>query len=44
MPGGVRSAVIFAVLFALSGALVLIALRGDALLVDLALLQRSFCF
>jgi hypothetical protein len=45
MPAAQRHAVLGAVGLALAGALYLIAVRGEALLVDLsALSQRIFCF
>ncbi|NJO23819.1 MAG: hypothetical protein HC868_13950 [Sphingomonadales bacterium] len=45
MPGAARFAVLGVVGLALAGALYLIAVRGQALLVDLsALSQRIFCF
>jgi hypothetical protein len=43
MPGRVRRVLIGAVAIAMVGALYLIVQRGEALLIDLALL-RSFCF
>jgi hypothetical protein len=45
MPAALRLAVLAGVGVMLTGALFLIALRGEALLVDLsALSQRIFCF
>jgi len=44
MPAAARLAVIVAVLVAMAGALYLILVRGDALLIDLAKLGRVFCF
>jgi hypothetical protein len=45
MPAGLRYAVFGAVGLLLTGALYLIAVRGEALLVDLAALSgRIFCF
>jgi hypothetical protein len=45
MPAGVRRALFGMVGLVLGGALYLIAVRGEALLVDLsALSQRIFCF
>lgn len=45
MPGAARFAVLGVVGLVLTGALYLIAVRGQALLVDLsALSQRIFCF
>ncbi len=45
MPAGARFAVLGVVGLVLTGALYLIAVRGQALLVDLsALSQRIFCF
>jgi hypothetical protein len=44
MPAAVRFSVLAAVGLALAGALYLIAVRGEALLVDLSALQRIFCF
>ena len=43
MPGGVRGVVLGAVGLLLAGALYLIAVRGEALLVDLAKLGAIFC-
>jgi len=44
MPAAVRRAVFAGVGLALAAALYLIAVRGDALLVDLSALGRIFCF
>jgi hypothetical protein len=44
MPGAVRRAVFAAVGLALVGALYLVAVRGEALLLDLSALGRIFCF
>jgi hypothetical protein len=44
MPAGVRWALLGAVGALLAGALYLIAVRGEALLVDLQSLSRIFCF
>jgi hypothetical protein len=44
MPATARFAVIVAILAAVAGALYLILVRGDALLIDLAKLGRVFCF
>jgi hypothetical protein len=45
LPGGIRAAVFAAVGLALAGALFLVAMRGEALLLDLAAFsQRMFCF
>lgn len=45
MPGSVRLAVLSVAAALLTGALYLIAMRGDALLVDLSALgARIFCF
>jgi hypothetical protein len=45
MPGGLRWAILGVVGLLLAGALLLIAVRGQALLVDLqGLSQRIFCF
>jgi hypothetical protein len=45
MPGRVRHAVLAGVGIVLAGALYLVAVRGEALLVDLsAFSQRIFCF
>ena len=45
MPGGVRRALFAALGLVLAGALYLIAVRGEALLLDLsAFSQRVFCF
>ncbi len=44
MPGAVRRAVLAAVGLALVGALYLVAVRGEALLLDLSALGRIFCF
>ena len=43
LPGGVRRALFAALGLVLAGALYLIAVRGEALLLDLAAL-RAFCF
>ena len=43
MPGGVRRALFVALGLLLAGALYLVALRGEALLLDLSAL-RAFCF
>jgi hypothetical protein len=43
-PGRVRWAVLGAVGLALAGALYLVSVRGEALLLDLASLGRVFCF
>ena len=44
MPGAVRWAVLATVGLLLVGALYLVAVRGDALLLDLSALGRIFCF
>jgi hypothetical protein len=44
MPGAVRWAVFAVVGLALVGALYLVAVRGEALLLDLSALGRIFCF
>jgi hypothetical protein len=44
MPTAARFAVIVAILAAMAGALYLILVRGDALLIDLAKLGRFICF
>jgi hypothetical protein len=44
MPAGVRWALLAAVGALLAGALYLIAVRGEALLLDLSSLSRIFCF
>ena len=44
MPGGVRWAVLAAVGLVLAGALYLVSVRGEALLLDLSALGRIFCF
>jgi hypothetical protein len=45
LPGGVRRALFAALSLLLAGALYLIAVRGEALLLDLsAFSQRVFCF
>jgi hypothetical protein len=45
MPAGIRRALAAAIALLLTGALYLIAVRGEALLADLsALSQRIFCF
>jgi hypothetical protein len=44
MPAAARIGVIAAVLILMAGALCLILVRGDALLIDLAKLGRVFCF
>jgi hypothetical protein len=45
MPGAVRWAVLGAVGLVLAGALYLVSVRGEALLLDLSALgQRIFCF
>lgn len=43
MPGAVRWAVLAAVGLVLAGALYLVAVRGEALLLDLSKLGRIFC-
>ena len=43
-PAAARLAVIVVILAAMTGALYLILVRGDALLIDLAKLGRVFCF
>ena len=44
MPGAVRWAVFATVGLVLAGALYLVSVRGEALLLDLAALGRIFCF
>jgi|APPan5920702963_1055757.scaffolds.fasta_scaffold700660_1 hypothetical protein len=44
MPGRVRLALLAGVGLALAGALYLVWLRGEALLLDLETLGRVFCF
>jgi hypothetical protein len=44
MPGGVRWAVLAAVGLVLVGAIYLVSVRGEALLLDLSALGRIFCF
>jgi hypothetical protein len=44
MPTAARIAVIAAILLTMAGALCLILVRGDALLIDLAKLGSVFCF
>jgi hypothetical protein len=44
MPGRVRWGVIGAIGLALAGALYLLSVRGEALLLDLQTLGRVFCF
>jgi hypothetical protein len=44
MPGRVRWGVIGAIGLALAGALYLVSVRGEALLLDLQTLGRVFCF
>jgi hypothetical protein len=44
MPGAVRWAVLAAIGLLLAGALYLVSVRGEALLLDLAALGRIFCF
>jgi hypothetical protein len=44
MPAGVRWALLGVLGALLAGALYLIAVRGEALLVDLSALSRIFCF
>jgi hypothetical protein len=44
MPAGVRWALLGTVGLLLAGALYLISVRGDALLIDLQKLSRVFCF
>jgi hypothetical protein len=44
MPAGVRWALLGVLGALLAGALYLIAVRGEALLVDLSTLSRIFCF
>jgi len=44
MPGRVRVAVVAGLGLALAGALYLVLLRGEALLLDLETLGRVFCF
>ena len=43
MPGRVRWAVLGAIGLALAGALYLVSVRGEALLLDLQTLGRAFC-
>jgi hypothetical protein len=43
MPGAVRWAVLAAIGLVLAGALYLVAVRGEALLLDLSKLGRIFC-
>jgi hypothetical protein len=44
MPRRVRWAVLGAIGLALAGALYLVSVRGEALLLDLQTLGRAFCF
>ena len=44
MPAAARFAVVVAILAFMAGALYLILVRGDALLIDLAKLGRAFCY
>lgn len=44
MPAAARIAVIAAILITMAGALCLILVRGDALLIDLAKLGSVFCY
>lgn len=44
MPTGVRRGLIAALALVFGGGLYLIAVRGEALLVDLAAIGRAFCF
>jgi len=44
MPGRLRWAALAAVGLALAGALYLLSVRGEALLLDLETLGRAFCF
>jgi hypothetical protein len=44
MPAGVRWALLGVLGALIAGALYLIAVRGEALLVDLSALSRIFCF
>jgi hypothetical protein len=44
MPGSIRWAVLAAVGLVLAGALYLVSVRGEALLLDLSALGRIFCF
>jgi hypothetical protein len=45
MPGGLRRGLIAALVLVLAGALYLVSVRGEALLVDLSALgARVFCF
>jgi len=44
MPRSIRIGLIGALLLALAGAVYLMIVRGDALLIDLAKLGRAFCF
>ena len=44
MPAAARIAVIAAIVLAMAGALGLILVRGDALLIDLGKLGNVFCF
>ena len=44
MPAAARFAVVVAILALMAGALYLILVRGDALLIDLAKLGRVFCY
>jgi hypothetical protein len=44
MPGGVRWAVLGVLGLVLAGALYLVSVRGEALLLDLSALGRIFCF
>ena len=44
MPGAVRWSVLAAVGLVLAGALYLVWIRGEALLLDLSALGRVFCF
>jgi hypothetical protein len=44
MPGGLRRGLIAALGIVFAGALYLIAVRGEALLLDLSAIGRAFCF
>ena len=44
MPAAARFAVVVAVLAFMAGALYLILVRGDALLIDLGKVGRAFCY
>jgi len=44
MPSGVRWAVVAAIGLVLAGALYLVSVRGEAMLLDLSALGRIFCF